>query len=65
MRTSGATPVRRMTGSPTMARVNIRHTSTGTYQRGRARSISSQITSSGTAVPVWSGDRSTMEVALS
>jgi hypothetical protein len=52
MSTSGATPVSRMIESPAMIRVNIRHTSTGTYQRGRALSISSQITSSGTAVPV-------------
>ena len=58
-------PVSRMIESPTIVTVNSRPTSTGTYQRGLARSISSQMTSRGTAVPVWSGESSRIEVALS
>ena len=50
--TSGMMPVSRMIESPTIVTVNSRPTSTGTYHRGRARSISSQMTSRDTAVPV-------------
>ncbi len=58
-------PVSKMTESATIVQPNARPASTGTNQRGRDRSISSQITSSGTAVPVWSGESSRIEVALS
>ena len=59
-------PVSSTTESATITQVNSRPTSTGTNQRGGAPgSISSQIASTGTAVPVWSGESSTIEVALS
>ena len=58
-------PVSSTIESATIVKVNSRHTSTGTYQRGRARSMRSQVTSRGTAVPMWSDESSRIEVALS
>ena len=61
-------PVSSTIESATITKANARPTSTGMNQRGLVsgfRSISSQIASSGTAVPVWSGESSRIEVALS
>ena len=62
---SGTMQVSNTIESPTIITASARPTSTGTYQRFGARSISSQIASSGTAVPVWSGESSRIEVTLS
>ena len=43
-----------MSATETQARAS--QTSTGTYQRAGERSMSSQTRSTGTAVPVWSGE---------
>ena len=57
--------------SAIMVQVSRTKTTSGTTHRaalqrsGVTRSITSQVTSTGTAVPVWSGDRSTIWVALS
>jgi hypothetical protein len=59
------TPVTSTIESAAITQVNSSPTRTGTGHRGLSRSISSQISSNGTAVPVWSGDRSTIPVALS
>ena len=61
-------PVSSTIESATMTKANARPAITGTNQRGGvcgSRSISSQIASSGTAVPMWSGESSRIEVALS
>ncbi len=70
-RTSGAMQVSSTIESPIMVQVIRTKTASGTSHRaafqrsGVTRSITSQVTSTGTAVPVWSGDRSRIWVALS
>ena len=68
---SGAMQVISTIESAIMVQVSRTKTTSGTTHRaafqrsGVARSMTSQVTSTGTAVPVWSGDRSTIWVALS
>jgi hypothetical protein len=50
--TSGATATIRVIWSPTCTHASISPMITGTYQRRGARSSTSQVTSSGTCVPV-------------
>ena len=45
-------------GSATSAQVSSTAVSTGTYQRAGIRSSSSQVSSSGTEVPMWPTERS-------
>ena len=61
----GTMPVSSTIESATMIQASMTQTATGTSQCGRARSITSQTASSATAVPVWSGACSSVEVALS
>ena len=69
--TSGAMQVISTIESPTMVQVSRMKTTSGTSHRaalqrsGVTRSITSHVISTGTAVPVWSGDRSRIWVALS
>ena len=69
--TSGAMQVISTIESPTMVQVSRMKTTRGTSHRaalqrsGVTRSITSHVISTGTAVPVWSGDRSRIWVALS
>ena len=57
--------------SPAMVQVSRTNTTAGTTHRaglqrsGLTRSMTSHVTSTGTAVPVWSGDKSRIWVALS
>ncbi len=69
--TSGAMQVISTIESAIMVQVSTRKTTRGTNHRaafqrpGVMRSITSQVTRTGTAVPVWSGDSRTIWVALS
>ena len=52
---SGSTPITSISGSPTIPAVSSRKASAGGHQLGRAQSSRSRSTSTGTAVPTWSG----------
>ena len=56
--TSGTTPTRRTRGSAMSIQVSSNPTATGTYQRAGHRSMTSQVSRSGTAVPMWPRDSS-------
>ncbi len=61
-RTSGTMATTSTRESATMAQASITPAMTGTYQRGRARSSSSQTARAGTAVPMCPTDSSRMKM---